>query len=283
MPRGVTGNTSDSGSEESWFDPRRGNSSGRLHACRSSFPRRPRSLGVADAVDPRRGNSSGRLHACRSSFPRRPRSLGVADAVDPRRSIDSRLRGGPPARRLWADTVRRARRGANHVLEVPTGARHVADAHRGSTVHRAGSSATPAVEPDVFDGPVQDALAREFLADPRHHLVVALAEGRIVGMVSAVHYGHPDKPAELWINEVGVAPRHRGRGIARRMLDRMLEHGRELGCGDAWVATDHANTVANRLYRSAGGRAEDAVLYTFALGGGSDHQPGQGQGQERRS
>ena len=25
MPRGVTGNTSDSGSEESWFDPRRGN------------------------------------------------------------------------------------------------------------------------------------------------------------------------------------------------------------------------------------------------------------------
>ena len=28
MPRGVTGNTSDSGSEESWFDPRRGNSEG---------------------------------------------------------------------------------------------------------------------------------------------------------------------------------------------------------------------------------------------------------------
>ena len=28
MPRGVTGNTSDSGSEESWFDPRRGNFGG---------------------------------------------------------------------------------------------------------------------------------------------------------------------------------------------------------------------------------------------------------------
>ena len=28
VPRGVTGNTSDSGSEESWFDPRRGNSEG---------------------------------------------------------------------------------------------------------------------------------------------------------------------------------------------------------------------------------------------------------------
>ncbi len=25
LPRGVTGNTSDSGSEESWFEPRRGN------------------------------------------------------------------------------------------------------------------------------------------------------------------------------------------------------------------------------------------------------------------
>ena len=33
VPLGVTGNTSDSGSEESWFEPRRGNSA-RFHLLR---------------------------------------------------------------------------------------------------------------------------------------------------------------------------------------------------------------------------------------------------------
>ena len=29
-------------------------------------------------------------------------------------------------------------------------------------------------------------------------------EEQIVGFASAVHYVHPDKPPELWINEMGV-------------------------------------------------------------------------------
>ncbi|MFN8386865.1 MAG: hypothetical protein U0X92_10645 [Anaerolineales bacterium] len=33
------------------------------------------------------------------------------------------------------------------------------------------------VADDVFDNPVDESLAREFLADPRHHIVVALVDG----------------------------------------------------------------------------------------------------------
>jgi hypothetical protein len=62
----------------------------------------------------------------------------------------------------------------------------------------------------VFDHDVDPALASEFLRDPRHHLVVAIEDGSVVGFASGVHYVHPDKPAELWINEVGVAPRTSG-------------------------------------------------------------------------
>ena len=118
---------------------------------------------------------------------------------------------------------------------------------------------------DVYDKSVDARLAAEFLADPRHHMAAAVADGRIVGMASAVHYIHPDKPAELWINEVGVAETHRRRGLARRLLDALLEHGRELGCQEAWVVTEHDNVAARGLYRAAGGREESVIYVTFPL------------------
>src|SRR4051812_45772292 len=117
----------------------------------------------------------------------------------------------------------------------------------------------------VFDLPLKARWTREFLADPRHHLVVAVEDGWVVGMVTAVHYVHPDKAPQLWINEVGVAPTHHGRGIARRMLAEMLAHGRTLDCTEAWVGTEHTNTPAQRLYAGAeGARApEPFLMYTF--------------------
>jgi ribosomal protein S18 acetylase RimI-like enzyme len=105
----------------------------------------------------------------------------------------------------------------------------------------------------VFDNPVNSLLAAEFLNDPRHHLVVAIDAGQVIGFVSALHYVHPDKAAELWLNEVSVAPTHQNRGIGRQMLQNMLGLGRELGCGCAWVLTDRANAPAMRLYAAAGG------------------------------
>jgi GNAT superfamily N-acetyltransferase len=76
------------------------------------------------------------------------------------------------------------------------------------------------VAPDVFDGPVDARWSAEFLADPRHHLAVAIEDGLVVGMASALHYIHPDKPPELWVNEVGVAPTHQRQGSAGRRLRR---------------------------------------------------------------
>jgi aminoglycoside 6'-N-acetyltransferase I len=109
------------------------------------------------------------------------------------------------------------------------------------------------VADDVFDNPVDPALARAFLADLRHHIIAAIDGDLVVGFVSAVDYIHPDKPQELWVNETGVAPTHQGRGIAKTMLLAMLAHGRTLGCRTAWVLTDATNSAANALYRSVGG------------------------------
>jgi ribosomal protein S18 acetylase RimI-like enzyme len=129
----------------------------------------------------------------------------------------------------------------------------------------AGLVATAA--PGVFDCAPQLPLTTEFLSDPWHHLVAAIEEGQLVGFISAMHYVHPDKPAELWINEVGVAPSHQGKGIGGALLRAMLEHGRELGCVNAWVLTEKKNKAAMRLYASAGGveAAKPAVMFEFDL------------------
>jgi ribosomal protein S18 acetylase RimI-like enzyme len=121
------------------------------------------------------------------------------------------------------------------------------------------------VADDVFDNPVDEKFAREFLEDPRHHIVVALSDGTIIGFASAVHYIHPDKPPELFINEVGVAPAHQNKGVGKAVMKELLRLGRSLGCANAWVLTDRSNTAANGLYKSVGGEAEnsDLVLYEF--------------------
>ena len=125
-----------------------------------------------------------------------------------------------------------------------------------------------AVAPDVFDDPIHPAAAAEFLADPRHHIAVAIDDGVVVGFVSAVHYVHPDKPQpELWINEVSVTETHRGQGLGRRLLDTVLAQATRLGCTEAWVLTHRTNQAAMRLYASCDGieADEDDVMFEFNL------------------
>ncbi|MFL6830486.1 MAG: GNAT family N-acetyltransferase [Sphingomicrobium sp.] len=122
------------------------------------------------------------------------------------------------------------------------------------------------VAPGVFDREIDLGLLAEFLRDPRHHIALASDDGVIVGFVSAVDYVHPDKPRQLWINEVGVAPTHRGGGIGKRLIQLIVERGRMLGCTEAWVLTDAGNEPANALYRSAGAEKGAAqILYTVPL------------------
>ncbi|MFL5520900.1 MAG: GNAT family N-acetyltransferase [Gemmatimonadales bacterium] len=78
---------------------------------------------------------------------------------------------------------------------------------------------------------------------------------------------HPNKPPELWIDEVGVAPSHQRQGLGQRLLAELLRHGTALGCVQAWVLTSPMNEAAHALYRAEGGQAatELSVLYEFPL------------------
>ena len=121
---------------------------------------------------------------------------------------------------------------------------------------------------DVFDEPVRADRLAAYLAEPGHIMLVALSGGIVVGQCAAVLHRHPDKMAELYIDEVGVAPPFQRQGIARKMLDEMFRLGRQLGCGEAWVGTEPDNAAARALYESrpeTGDPAETFVMYVYEL------------------
>jgi ribosomal protein S18 acetylase RimI-like enzyme len=129
------------------------------------------------------------------------------------------------------------------------------------------------VAADVFDFAVDPRWAKEFLDDPRHHIAVAIDRGQVVGFATGVHYIHPDKPPELWVNEVGVAPTHQGQGLGKAVLNALFAEGRARNCKIAWVLTDRDNAAANKLYAATGGiegadgLGRGLVGYSFDLDG----------------
>lgn len=121
------------------------------------------------------------------------------------------------------------------------------------------------VADEVFDGPVDAGRVAAYLAEPSHLMLVALADDEVVAQVAAIIHKHPDKPTELYIDEVGVAPAFHRQGIARRMLDETFALGKALGCEEAWVGTEPDNHPARRLYESRGTAAEPFVMYVYKL------------------
>jgi len=123
------------------------------------------------------------------------------------------------------------------------------------------------VAPGVFDHEVRPELLSEFLANPMNHIVVAVSGGTVVGMATGISYVHPDKPLQLFVNEVGVADAYRRQGIGRGLVDLLLARGERIGCTEAWVATEVSNAAARALYTSTGGVEDEelAVVYTYEL------------------
>ena len=118
----------------------------------------------------------------------------------------------------------------------------------------------------LFDNDVTKSAAAAFLADPRHHLLIATIDGETAGFVSAIELLHPDKERpEMFIYELGVDEAFRRQGAASALLRRLLEICRERGCREMFVLTDEENDAAMRTYRKAGGgREPDPVMFLWS-------------------
>lgn len=132
---------------------------------------------------------------------------------------------------------------------------------------RANAELLDHVAPEVFDHAINASCLAAFVADPRHLMYLAVEDGIVVGMASGVEYFHPDKFPQLWINEVGVAPTHRARGLGRQLIVALVEAARNRGCVYAWLGTARENEVAQACFRSVPGveAAQPFLLYEWEL------------------
>lgn len=127
------------------------------------------------------------------------------------------------------------------------------------------AGAFTAIADGVFDEPPVPHRIAAYLAEPSHLMVLAFDGDHVVGQVAAVIHRHPDKPTELYMDEVGVADAYLRRGIATEMVERMLAEGRARGCEECWVGTEPDNAPARALYRKWQDQAEPFVMYLFDL------------------
>lgn len=126
------------------------------------------------------------------------------------------------------------------------------------------------VAEDVFDYAIDPSQVEAFLSCPRHMMMLAVEDGIVIGMASAVEYFHPDKPPQLWINEIGVTPQKQSQGIGRRLMEALIAIGKDRGCAYAWVGTECDNIPAQRCFSAVANVEEpqEFLLYEWELSDG---------------
>ncbi|QGV78043.1 GNAT family N-acetyltransferase [Streptomyces ficellus] len=87
--------------------------------------------------------------------------------------------------------------------------------------------------------------------DPESRTFVALgpAGGPVAGFVTV---SYADWNRRLTVEDIEVAPEHRGRGVGRGLMALAVEFGRERGAGHIWLEVTNINAPAIHAYRRMG-------------------------------
>ncbi|MER7456984.1 GNAT family N-acetyltransferase [Micromonospora sp. NPDC126480] len=90
--------------------------------------------------------------------------------------------------------------------------------------------------------------------DPRNHLVVAEADGAVLGCMQLTYIpglGRHGAERQL-IEAVRVRSDQRGRGLGRQMMTWAIDQARQRGCGLVQLTTDKSRHDAHRFYLGLG-------------------------------
>ncbi|WP_337660952.1 GNAT family N-acetyltransferase [Erythrobacter sp. Alg231-14] len=113
----------------------------------------------------------------------------------------------------------------------------------------------------VFDEAIVPARLMAYLANPANMMCVAMSGDLVVGMVMCVVHLHPDKPTELYLDEIGTGDVWRRQGVARALMLKVFERADDEDIEEIWLGTEPDNTPAIGLYESFGVKPEKALIY----------------------
>lgn len=89
---------------------------------------------------------------------------------------------------------------------------------------------------------------QKYFIDGGGHIFVALHNDQVVGTCALMPVGE----AELELAKLTVADGFRGQGIARRLVERCIDHARQLGVQRLSLVSNSRLQAALRLYESMG-------------------------------
>ena len=96
------------------------------------------------------------------------------------------------------------------------------------------------------------------------HFAICTINDQLAGMALLATYkvisGHRGM-----VEDVVVDPAHRGKGIGRKLMEKLLEEGRELGLDGIMLFSGHHRTAAISLYESLGFTKRESGLYNLKL------------------
>ena len=80
---------------------------------------------------------------------------------------------------------------------------------------------------------------------------VCKANERLIGNVNISHY-QDDKNQILFISNVAVHPDFRNQGLARRLIQQVIDYASQLNFSSVWLQVRMENEIAYRIYASTG-------------------------------
>lgn len=111
-----------------------------------------------------------------------------------------------------------------------------------------------------------DQYLTRLLTDMSFHLLVAIADGRVVGGLSA--YELPmlyESITEMFLYEIGVSAEARKQGVATALINELKTICAARHIETIFTGTEADNTAAKKLYLSTGADEEQVAWFVYAL------------------